>query len=593
MGTFDIFSILTLIGGLAFFLYGMSTMSAGLEKMVGSKLDGVLSRMTSNRFLGLLLGLVITAVIQSSSAVTVMLVGLVNSGIMKFSQSISVIIGSNIGTTVTAWILSLSGIEGDNVFVKLLKPESFTPILALIGIIFISFLKNRKKKNVGTILMGFALLMSGMSMMSGALKPLAEMPAFRNVLTAFSNPLLGLLAGIVVTAVIQSSSASVGILQSIAKTGVLPFGTAIPIIMGQNIGTCVTALISSVGANKKAKSVTAAHILFNVIGTGVLLSGYLIADAIFDFAFTDTRITMWGIAIVHSAFNVATTVLVFPFAKQIAKLARRIVGSNSGDEVEYQLLDERLLATPGFAIAECRNVTAKMAAVTKTSILAAVGLLGKYDLRVAEEIESTEKEIDMYEDKLGSYLVKLSARELSIADSNQTAELLHAIGDFERIGDHASNLVEVAREINEKKMFFSDDAMAELRVLTDAVVRIVNLTFEAFENNDTTLAVEVEPLEQVIDKLKREVKTRHVKRLQSGKCTIELGFVWSDILTNFERVSDHCSNIAVYILQTRYSEIEQHEYLGELKSSDDADFMASYRGYRETYRLPANTAKAD
>jgi len=586
----DIFSVFSLLGGLAFFLYGMNIMSAGLEKMVGSKLESVLKSMTSNRFKGLLLGTAITAVIQSSSAVTVMLVGLVNSGIMKFSQSIGVIMGTNIGTTVTAWILSLAGIESDNVFVRLLKPESFTPLLALIGIIFVSFVKSPKKKDLGSILLGFALLMTGMSIMSSAMKPLSEMPAFREILTMFSNPIFGIFTGLIITAIIQSSSASVGILQSIATTGSLTYGTALPIIMGQNIGTCITALISSIGANKNAKRVTAVHILFNVIGTVVLMTVYFILNSIFQFAIVQEAASPVGIAVIHSAFNITTTVLLFPFGKALEKLAKLIIKDKPDKEVEYELLDDRLLSTPSFAIAECRNVTGKMAKIVRSSILSSIDLISHYNPKVVKQINEGEEEIDFYEDKLGSYLVKLSSKSLTMDISNEVAELLHAIGDFERIGDHAINIAEVAHEIHDKKLSFSQDALDELSTMTRAVKQILTITFDAFETNDYELACKVEPLEQVIDTLKLELKKRHVRRLQSGKCTIELGFVLSDILNNYERVSDHCSNIAVYILQVKDTEIEAHEYLSELKSTNNAAFVRKYEEFKHEYALPSSKA---
>lgn len=582
----DIFSIITLLGGLAFFLYGMSVMSQGLEKMVGSKLESVLKSMTSNRFKGLILGTVITAVIQSSSAVTVMLVGLVNSGIMRLGQSVGVIMGTNIGTTITSWILSLAGIESDNAFIKMLKPESFSPVLALIGIVLLSFAKSGKKKDLGSILIGFALLMTGMTLMSGAMKPLAETPAFGNVLTMFSNPVFGILAGLIITAIIQSSSASVGILQSISLTGTLTFGSAIPIIMGQNIGTCVTSLISSIGTTKNAKRVTAVHISFNIIGTLIWCVLFYTLNAFLRFSFNDSPITPVGIAIVHSIFNVATTVLLFPFGKQLEKLAKRLVKDKKEKEAEYELLDDRLLLTPSFAIAECRNVTMKMADTVRESILGAIDLIGNYDEKKGTEIITGEEQTDVYEDKLGTFLVKLSSKNLSQRDSNEVAELLHSIGDLERIGDHAQNLVEVAEEIHNKKLAFSDEAKQELDIMTSAVKRILNITFDALKDNDPILAGTVEPLEQVIDGLKRELKKRHVKRLQNGKCTIELGFVLSDILNNYERVSDHCSNLAVYVIQIDDSVVEAHEYLNEIKSAPDSDFKDDYNAYKKEYALP-------
>lgn len=585
----DIFSVISLFGGLAFFLYGMTVMSSGLEKMAGSKLEGILKSMTSNRFKGLVLGAAITAIIQSSSAVTVMLVGLVNSGIMKLSQSIGVIMGTNIGTTITAWILSLTGLEGDNIFIRLLKPESFAPIFALIGILLISISKKDRKKNIGSVLIGFALLMTGMTIMSTAMKPLADMPGFKDALVMFQNPIFGILAGIVITALLQSSSASVGLLQSIATTGMLPYGAAIPIIMGQNIGTCITSLIASIGANKNAKRVTAVHISFNVIGTVILITVFYSLNALFNFAFVDSPIPIVGIAIIHSLFNILTTIILFPFAKQLEKLAKVIIPDRTGKKTEYELLDERLLATPSFAIVECKNVAQEMAELTYDSIVSAIGLITHYDVLIADKVREAEEEVDVYEDKLGNFLVKLSSHDVTQRDINDASELLHSIGDFERISDHALNLVVVAEEIHQKSLKFSDEARAELEILTAATLKILDLTFTAFKNNDTTIAEQVEPLEQVIDKLKLELKSRHIKRLQSGKCTIELGFVLSDLLTNFERISDHCSNIAIYVIQVSantYADEGTHEYLSELKSSDDPAFEKAYQAFKEDYRLP-------
>lgn len=585
----DIFSFITMLGGLAFFLYGMQVMSSGLEKLVGSKLESVLKSMTSNRIKGFVLGAAITAIIQSSSAVTVMLVGLVNSGIMRFSQTIGVIMGTNIGTTITAWILSLTGIEGESLVLSLLKPEAFAPVFALIGVILITFVKSNKKNNIGQILVGFALLMSGMTMMSNAMKPLAEMPEFRSILTMFSNPIFGILTGLVITAIIQSSSASVGILQSIATTGSLTFGAAIPIIMGQNIGTCITSVISSFGANKNAKRVTVVHVLFNIIGTVVFMTLYYVLNAFMKFAFSDLPINAVWIAVIHSLFNVLTTLLLFPFGNQLEKLAEFIIKDRKDVAVEYSLLDDRLLLTPSFAIAECRNVAANMAKIAKTSLLSSIDLISKYNQRVSDEITEGEEQIDLYEDKLGSFLVKLSGKSLNQSDSNEVSELLHCIGDFERIGDHAINLLEVANEIHEKHLAFSPDAKQELTVIGDAIRTILSLTYEAFEKNDSDLAGQVEPLEQVIDDLILDLKSRHVRRLQSGKCTIELGFVLSDILNNYERVSDHCSNIAVYVIQLKDSVVNAHEYLSELRVDENNDFMSAYHVYKEQYQLPKRT----
>lgn len=588
----DVFSIFALLGGLAFFLYGMHVMSTGLEKMVGGKLESVLKTMTSNRIKGLALGTVITAIIQSSSAVTVMLVGLVNSGIMQLNQSVGVIMGSNIGTTVTAWILSLAGIESDAWWMRLLKPETFSPLLALIGIVCIFAFKESKKKDLGSILIGFAVLMTGMSMMSSSMSPLANMPEFQSILTAFSNPLFGVLVGIVVTAIIQSSSASVGILASISLTGSLTFGSALPIIMGQNIGTCVTALISSIGATKSAKRVTAIHISFNVIGTIICLSVFYALQSAFQFSFIDMPMNPFWIAVVHSLFNIITTALLFPFGKQLEKLATVLVKDNgAAGEEKYTLLDQRLLASPSFAIAECRKMTVIMAKEARKSMLDAISLTSAFDTALVTKIEAQEEKIDMYEDELGTFLVKLSSKSLSHSDSNEIAELLHTIGDFERIGDHAVNILQVATEIHEKGLTFSDKAKEELQVMTRAIVDIMNLTVEAFEKDDSLLATKVEPLEQVIDGLKLELKNRHIRRLQEGRCTIELGFVLSDLLTNYERVSDHCSNVAVCIIQIKDDAMETHEYLNAVKTEGGSEFADAFDAYQYRYQLPISTPK--
>lgn len=591
----DIFSVITLFGGLAFFLYGMHLLSSSLEKMVGGKLERVLRSMTSNRFKSLLLGMAITIAIQSSSAMTVMLVGLVNSGIMELGQSIGVIMGSNIGTTVTAWILSLSGITSDNVFVQLLKPESFSPIIALIGIILIMFTKSSKKKDIGSVCIGFAILMTGMTLMSGAVKPLADLPQFKDILMMLNNPFVAILAGTLITALIQSSAASLGILQSLAMTGGISFNMALPIIMGQNIGTCITALLSSIGTSKNAKRVTAVHIYFNVLGTVICLSGFYLADAIFHFSFTDQPISSFMIAVVHSAFNLLTTFILLPFCKQLEKLAvltvrdKRVKPGTQGDHTV--LLDERLLLSPSFAIAECRNATVRMATTARDTILDAIGLLSHFDEDVAKQIEKNEDKVDQFEDKLGSYLVKISSKNLSHADSNDVSQLLHTIGDFERISDHAVNILRVAREIHDKGLQFSEKAQEELKIFTNAVIEILNITTDAFAKNDLQLAYEVEPLEQVIDSLKVELKNRHVRRLQEGKCTIELGFVLSDILNNYERISDHCSNIAVCMIQIKDSAMDTHGYLNEVKTSGEPRFTGYYNRFTDKYTLPKSSAQ--
>lgn len=583
----DIFNLFTLLGGLAFFLYGMNVMSSGLEKMVGGKLEHVLKSMTSNKWKSLALGAMITIAIQSSSAMTVMLVGLVNSGIMQLSQTVGVIMGSNIGTTLTAWILSAAGIESESFFLRLLKPESFSPIVALIGVLLTMTHKEGKKRDVGTILLGFSVLMTGMSLMSGSVSGLADMPFFQEVLVMFNNPFAGVLVGAAVTGVIQSSAASVGILQSLSMTGSITFGMALPIIMGQNIGTCVTALLSSIGTNKNAKRVTAIHIYFNVLGTVICLSGFYALHAAFHFDFVDQPISTLGIAVVHSLFNLVTTLILFPFSKQLEKLATLTIREKSTQE---EMLDERLLNTPSFAIAECRNLTIRMAQEARDSMLAAIGLLDRYDAKNAEAISRYEDDIDLFEDKLGTYLVKLSSKNLSKADSNEASELLHAIGDFERIGDHAVNVLRVAEEIHDKNLRFSDEAQSELKVVTQAIIDILNLTVEAFEKDDSFLAGKVEPLEQVIDGLNQEVKDRHIRRLQEGRCTIELGFILSDLLTNYSRVSDHCSNVAVTVIQIKDSVMDTHGYLNEVKTGGGPEFTHAFDAYAQAYRLPPSPA---
>ena len=583
----DIFSVFTLLGGLAFFLYGMNVLSSSLEKMVGGKLETVLRVMTSNRWKGLALGAVITIAIQSSSAMTVMLVGLVNSGIMELSQTIGVIMGSNIGTTLTAWILSAAGIEGSSPWLRMLKPESFSPLLALVGILLIMACKEGRRRDAGHVLIGFSILMTGMSFMSQSVSPLADMPVFQDILVMFNNPLAGVLLGAVVTGIIQSSAASVGILQSLSMTGSITYGMAIPIIMGQNIGTCVTSLLSSVGTNKNAKRVTAVHIYFNVLGTIICLLGFYALNAVFRFRFTDSPINALGIAAVHSLFNFITTALLLPFSKQLENLAKLTVRDSNTRET---LLDERLMLSPAFAISECRALAVKMAKTARDSMLSAIRLTSEYDPETAREITAQEEQLDLYEDTLGTFLVKLSSKDLSQSDSNEAAELLHAIGDFERIGDHAMNILRAAQEIEDKGLKFSDKAQEELGVITRAIIDILNLTVDSFEHEDTRLASQVEPLEQVVDSLKLELKNRHVRRLQEGRCTIELGFVLTDLLTNYERVSDHCSNVAVTVIQVKESALEAHGYLNQLKSSGSPEFTRAYESCLEKYVLPESSS---
>ena len=576
----DIFSVITLCGGLAFFLFGMSTMSSSLEKLAGGRLEQLLKRMTDNRFKSLLLGAGITIAIQSSSAMTVMLVGLVNSGIMELGQTVGVIMGSNVGTTLTAWILSLSGIEGDNVWLKLLKPEVFSPVAALVGIIMTMTAKKSRTKGAGSILVGFAVLMSGMEMMKNAMSPLAEMPEFASILTAFTNPFLGVIVGAVFTGVIQSSAASVGILQALSITGGITYGMALPIIMGQNIGTCVTALLSSIGVNRNARRVSVIHISFNLIGTAVCLAAFYGTDLIFHYAFMDYAIGPAGIAMVHSIFNIATTVLLLPFTKQLEKLAYLVVREEPGEKKEkFAFVDERLLATPSVAIAECANKTVDMAHLAETTILQALSLLGKYDEKAAQEVIQNEDRLDSYEDQLGTLLVHLSAKALSDEDSRNISKQLHTIGDFERIGDHAVNLLKTAQEIHDKSIKFSPPAAEELQVLLGALKEILSLTTQAYAQGDLEMAAKVEPLEQVIDGLVSDIKSNHIARLQKGHCTIEIGFVLADLLTNCERVSDHCSNIAVAQIETALNAYQAHEYLNALKSGSNPAFRSVFNSY--------------
>ena len=578
----DFFSIITLLGGLAFFLYGMSMLSGGLERMAGGKLEEGLKKLTTNRFAGLLLGIGITAAIQSSSAVTVMLVGLVNSGIMSIGRSISVIMGSNIGTTMTAWILTLVGVESDNFWISLMKPENFSLAFAFVGILLIMAGKKEKHKNIGGILIGFAILMYGMKLMSGAVKPLANNPSFTSLFTAFKNPLLGVLVGLVVTAVIQSSSASVGILQALALTGSISYGAAIPIIMGQNIGTCVTAMISSMGVSKNAKKVAVVHIAFNLIGTAVCLALYLIGNAIFQFPFVDQSIDAVGIAAVHSVFNVFTVALLLPFSNMLEKLANRVLPDRA--EEEAPLLDMRLMATPSLAIAECNAMAKKMSVLARDSLITAMSLLDTYDEEKAKQVFAWEKELDKYEDALGTYLVQLSVKRQTERDSMRVSKILHTINDFERLGDHAANLAEAAQELKEKGLSFSDKAKAELAILREAIEEILQLTNIAYQENDHETARMVEPIEQCVDHLVTDIKDRHIARLQAGECSIPLGFVLSDVLNNLERISDHCSNVAVAVIAMSHKGFDTHEYLREMKQ-DDEEYRRMRKAYGEKYRL--------
>ncbi len=581
----DIFSVITLIGGLAFFLYGMHVMSSGLERMAGGKLEHALKRMTSNPLKSLALGAGITVAVQSSSAVTVMLVGLVNSGLMNIAQTPGVIMGSNIGTTLTAWLLSLVGLETDNVWLKLLKPENFSLIFAMVGAVLIMISKKPKRRDIGSILVGFAVLMYGMKFMSSAVSPLADMPEFASLLTAFRNPLLGVLVGALFTGIIQSSAASVGILQALALTGNISYGMAIPIIMGQNIGTCVTALISSIGVKRNAKKVAAIHVSFNLIGTVFFLALFYGLDALVHFSFTDMPIGAFEIAVVHSIFNVATTILLLPFSKQLVRIANLVIRDKKGEEeLPAKRLDERLLATPSVAVGESNAMTVDMMKTAHRTLLQALALIEHYDEKTAEEILEQENHLDACEDELGTYLVRLASNKLSAEDSMLVSKMLHTIGDFERLGDHAVNLLGSVRELQEKKLSFSPAGKEDLALLSSALTEILSLTAEAYEKNDAEIASRVEPLEQTIDGLVERIKDKHVTRLQNGECTIQLGFILADLLNNFERVSDHCSNIAVSVIEIKHNTFDTHQYLNRVKYGS-REFTAQYEEYCEKYGL--------
>ena len=585
----DIFNVLTMLGGLALFLYGMHIMGDGLAKVSGGRLEEILEKFTSRPITAVLLGAGVTAVIQSSSATTVMVVGFVNSGIMKLSQAVGIIMGANIGTTITSWVLSLTGIEGEGFLLQMLKPSSFSPILAIIGVFLILFAKSMKKKDVGTILAGFAILMTGMDTMSGAVKPLAEVKEFTNLFLLFAdNPVLGVIAGAILTAVIQSSSASVGILQALCKTGSVTYSSALPIIMGQNIGTCVTALLSAIGANKNAKRAACVHFYFNLIGTLVFMAAFYLINAVQPFSFMEEAAGTAGIAVIHSCFNVAATLILLPFRNALEKLATLTIRDVKEEEVRdgIRLLDERFLEKPAFAIAQTRKAAAEMAQAAKEALFLSISLLDDYEKENAKKVSELEDLVDRYEDELGTYLMKISNADLSNRDSQTVSMLLHCIGDFERISDHACNIMETAKQVHNKNESFSDKAREELFVYENAVKEILSMTCKAFETENTILAARVEPLEEVIDTLNDELKKKHVKRLRKGKCTIELGFVLSDITTNFERVADHCSNIAVSVIQTKEEGFESHEYLDKLKGEDNIEFTNRYKEYRKKYKLP-------
>ncbi len=592
----DFFSVLTMFGGLALFLYGMSLMGDGLAKVSGGKLEGILARLTSSPIKAVILGAGVTAVIQSSSATTVMVVGFVNSGLMKLHQAVGIIMGANVGTTITSWILSLSGIESDNFFVMLLKPTSFSPVLALIGVAFLMFAKSDRKKDIGAILIGFAILMFGMDTMSKAVEPLKDIPEFTSILTMFSNPFLGMIAGALLTAVIQSSSASVGILQALCSTGSLGYSTVLPIIMGQNIGTCVTALLSAVGASKNARRAAFVHLYFNVIGTVVFMVVFYTVNIFAPFAFLNDVAGPAGIAVIHSLFNVGATIVLLPFSRLLEKLATLSVKDDGENEADEEIrahqetallhLDERFLERPEFALMQAQTATEHMAEITMRSLKKAISLIGNYNQEVADEVFNLEGRVDHYEDTLLKYLLKLSSRGLSKKDSQHLAELQHCIGDFERISDYSMNIMQAVKKMNIKEQAFSQKAEKELAVFTQAVIDIMELSVNAFIGSDKSLASMVEPLEEVIDKLNKDVKKRHVKRLRKGKCSVEMGFVLSDLSTDLERVADHCSNIAISVIQKDEEDIEAHEYLESLDKGEDTEFREHYLLYKEKYVLP-------
>ena len=588
----DFFSILTMLGGLALFLYGMQVMGDGLAKISGGKLEKILENLTSSKLRAVLLGLGVTAVIQSSSATTVMVVGFVNSGIMKLTQAVGIIMGANIGTTVTAWILSLAGIESNNFFMSLLKPSSFAPIMALIGIVLLMFTKSSRKKDIGAILVGFAVLMFGMDTMSAAVKPLADVPEFTNLLLAFSNPIAGVLAGTVLTAIIQSSSASVGILQALCVTGAVPYSAAFPIIMGQNIGTCVTALLSAIGANKNAKRAAMIHLYFNIIGTVVFLSVFYILNAAVQFPFMDAMATPAAIAVTHSVFNVTATLLLLPFSNLLVKLACMTIRDSSEDveaakeDQEFLILESRFLEKPAFAVEQGRTAARRMAEDSWKALKASFEVLHDYSEEKAQKITKMESKVDRYEDELGTYLVQLNNKDLSETDSHSVSMMLHCIGDFERISDHAVNIKESADELHAKGLSFSVYAKAELRVLTAAVTKIVETAFSVFDEQDITKASEIEALEELIDELTKEMKRRHINRLRSGECTIEMGFILSDLITSMERIADHCSNIGVCVTQVRENLYDTHRHLNAMKNDQDDEFNKCLEAVRKEYLLP-------
>ena len=582
----DFFSILTLIGGLSLFLYGMNVMGDGLKKLSGGKLESILSSLTSTRLKAFFLGFAVTAVIQSSSATTVMLVGFVNAGIMRLGQTLSIIMGANIGTTVTSWLLSLTGISGESFFIRILKPASFTPILAAIGIIMTMAAKTDKKKDVGSILLGFAILMFGMETMSGSMSGLKNSDLFKELLIMFQNPIMGILSGTILTAIIQSSSASVGILQALAQTGIIPVSTAIPIILGQNIGTTITPILSSINGNTDSKRVALACLYIKILGVAVVCVIFYILHSIINFAFMTSFASAFDIAVIHTLFNIFSTVILMPFCNLIEKLTILSVKGKHNEKFDvFSTLDERFLSVPSFAVETCRQLVSDMAVISKKSLLKSIELLENFDTKEADKIVESEDEVDLYEDKTSSYLLKISEQTLSQKDSREVSQLLHVIGDVERISDHSMNILDAAREIHEKNISFSKDAQHEISIITNAVSEVLTLAVEALVNEDLNVAKKVEPLEQIIDKLRYKIKKNHIARLRDGECTIELGFILSDLLHNFERVADHCSNIAVCLLEIDNNSFETHEYLSNVKETGANEFFENYDMYKKRYSL--------
>ena len=581
----DIYSILTLIGGLAFFLYGISIMSSGLEKIAGSKLEKLLKKMTSNPFKGLLLGCGITAVIQSSSAVTVMLIGLVNSGLMDLSQTIGVIIGTNIGTTITAWILSLTGIQESASFVlKMLKPESFTPLLAFIGVCMIMSAKSNRKKSIGSVMVGFAILMSGMGLMASSMTPLAEQEGFRNAMIAFTNPFLGFIVGALLTMVIQSSSASVGILQALTLVGGVSWGVAIPIVLGQNLGTCISAVLASIGVGTNAKRVAGVHVIFNTLGACILLPAFYLLHMIFKFKFVSMDVSPAGVALIHTMYNVMTAALLFNFIKLIEKLAVKLVPDSKKSSEDKVFLDERLLAAPSVAISECFAKTVAMAEVVRYNFITSTKMLKSFHRKKVDDIVENETIIDTYEDKLASFLLKLSGRELTEEDNNKLSQLLLAIGDYERIGDHASHIMKFAEKLHEYETKYSEEAVEEIKTIVNAVCEIFDMTLECYKTDNLDLAQKIEPLEAVIKKGVRRAKNNHIQRLKTGQCSAERSFIFSDLLNDLRRIAAHCGNVATSVIQLHDSTINKHEY-NHRNKDEDLEFKNRYKDYKSRYKV--------